>query len=369
MDTRERIRHEESRARPRHAFFGAFEAWGARPEMKRSVRSQLLVFAVACLSTFAPGSANAHPLAPSLLELTEAEGGRWDVRWKTPSLRAPGVQIDPVLPVHCREFGDRRAEPGPSHIDFFWQVDCGEAGLTGSTLSVSGLDRSRTTALIRVVFADGSLAKGLVRADAPDFEVASGQGVALAYAALGVEHILLGPDHLLFVLGLLLLIHGGRRLVGAITFFTVGHSITLALAILDRVWVPQSLVEVAIAISLVVVALELAKGERMKDGVVQESWLRARPWIASFGFGLLHGLGFAGALRETGLPSGEIPLALFFFNVGIEVGQLVFIGAVWVIMRRLNQIAVSRSWLDWGAAYAIGALSVFWVIERSVGLF
>ncbi|MDP6979494.1 MAG: HupE/UreJ family protein [Myxococcota bacterium] len=330
-----------------------------------------LLFALATAAT-AP-TADAHPLAPSLLELREqaaSEGGEvgsFDVRWKTPSLRAPGVEIDPVLPAHCNERGERRAEPGPSHVEFFWQVNCGEAGLTGATLSVTGLDRSRTTALVRVVFADGKLAKGLVRADAPDFEVASGEGVAAAYALLGFEHILLGPDHLLFVLGLMLLIRGMRKLVGAITFFTVGHSITLALAILDWVRVPQSIVEVGIAISLVVVALELVKGDPAPG--MKESWLRLRPWLASFGFGLLHGLGFAGALRETGLPSGEIPLALFFFNVGIEIGQLVFIAAVWVVIRRLSQVAVSRAWVDWGAAYAIGTLSVFWVIERSVGLF
>ncbi len=334
--------------------------------IRRILVSTLLAF-VAC-STLMTSSAFAHALAPSLLEMTQGKGGVFDVRWKTPSLRAPGVDIEPRLPSHCREFGERRAEPGSTYVEFFWQVDCGEAGLEGHSLSVTGLDRSRTTALIRVVYADGSLAKGLIRADDPEFEVVSGGSVAVAYAALGVEHILLGPDHLLFVLGLMLLIRGARKLVGAITFFTVGHSITLALAILDWVRVPQSIVEVGIAISLVIVALELVKGDAAEGA--KESWLRLRPWIASFGFGLLHGLGFAGALRETGLPSGEIPLALFFFNVGIEVGQLVFIGAVWLIVHRLAQIAAaSRTWIDWGAAYAIGVLSVFWVIERSVGLF
>jgi len=302
--------------------------------IRRHPHRYRLAFPIACLGallSFAAPSL-AHPLAPSLLELTAGEAGVFDVRWKTPSLRAPGADVDPILPGHCSAIGERRAEPGPSHVEFFWQVDCGEAGLEGQTLSVSGLDRSRTTALVRVVFADGTLAKGLVRADAPNFEVASGEGVALAYSLLGFEHILLGPDHLLFVLGLMLLIHGARRLVGAISFFTVGHSITLALAILDQVRVPQSIVEVGIAISLVVVALELVKAE---TGERELSWLRVRPWVVSFGFGLLHGLGFAGALRETGLPSGEIPLALFFFNVGIEVGQLFFIAVVWLGVQRL----------------------------------
>ncbi len=312
----------------------------------------------------ASGSARAHPLAPSLLELREQGEGVFAVRWKTPSLRAPGVEIEPVLPAHCRETSERVGEAGPSHVEFRWQVDCGEEGLEGATLGVTGLDRSRMTALVRVVFADARLAKGLVRADAPELRVEVGAGVARNYLLLGFEHILLGPDHLLFVLGLMLLIVGTRKLVGAISSFTLGHSITLAVAILDWIRVPQQIVEVGIAISLVMVALELVRRDPDKL-----SWLRARPWVAAFGFGLLHGLGFAGALREAGLPMEEIPLALLFFNVGIEVGQLAFIAAMVVIIRTLVRASIERQWLEWGSAYAIGSLAVFWVIERSAALF
>ena len=308
--------------------------------------------------------AHAHPLSPSLLELREEGGGAYAVRWKTPSTRAPGVEIEPVLPAECREIEERSAQVASNYVEFHWRVFCGDAGLHGKTLGVSGLDRSRTTALIRVLFEDGRMAKGLVRTDAPEFQVVVGEGLAFNYLALGFEHILLGPDHLLFVLGLLLLIAGARRLVGAITSFTLGHSLTLAIAVLDGIRVSQRLVEVGIAISLVIVALELVRSDASSV-----SLLRARPWLAAFGFGLLHGLGFAGALREAGLPADEVPYALLFFNVGIEAGQLVFIALMIGAILLLQEKWVPRARLERIAAYAIGSLAVFWVIERSAGLF
>ncbi|MBW2291499.1 MAG: HupE/UreJ family protein [Deltaproteobacteria bacterium] len=309
-------------------------------------------------------TAQSHPLAPSLLEMREEAGGVYSVRWKTPSRRAAGVEIDPVLPAECRELEERSAQVAANYVEFHWRVSCGVDGVTGKTLAVSGLDRSRTTALIRVLFEDGRMAKGLVRSDAPEFQVVIGDGVAANYLRLGFEHILLGPDHLLFVLGLLLLIAGVRRLAGAITSFTLGHSLTLALAVLDGVHVSQQLVEVGIAISLVVVALELTRN----DGT-SASLLRSRPWLAAFGFGLLHGLGFAAALREAGLPADEVPFALLFFNVGIEVGQLAFIAVMIGLIALLQKRLMQRVWLERVSAYTIGSLAVFWVVERGAGLF
>lgn len=311
-----------------------------------------------------PSPVTAHPLAPSLLELTEGEVGVFDVRWKTPSLRAPGVEIEPMLPSRCVAQNEKRPEVGASYIELFWQVDCGTEGLNGAVLSVVGLERSRTTALVRVVFRDGQIAKALVRADAPEFTVAAGEGSAQSYLALGFEHILLGPDHLLFVLGLLLLIVGARKLFGAVTSFTIGHSLTLGFAIMNWIRIPQQVVEVGIAISLVMVALELVRRDQEKVTL-----LRSRPWLAAFGFGLLHGLGFAGALREAGLPVDEIPIALLFFNLGIEAGQLVFIILAIGAIALLAKASVRRDWLERVSAYAIGSLAVFWIIERSGALF
>ncbi len=295
--------------------------------------------------------------------MREESGGVFAVRWKTPSLRAPGVELNPVLPERCRAVDEKSAQAAANYVEMLWRVDCTD-GIDGATLAVSGLDRSGTSALIRVVFADGRIAKGLVRADSPEFRVAIGQGVARNYLGLGFDHILRGPDHLLFVLGLLLLIVGTRKLVGAITSFTVGHSLTLGLAVVGWVFVPQQIVEVGIAMSLVVVALELTRRDE-----VAGSLLRDRPWVASFGFGLLHGLGFAGALREAGLPAEDIPFALLFFNVGIEAGQLAFIGAIIVVIALLAKVRVPRGWIEQPSAYAIGSLAVFWVIERSAVLF
>ena len=167
----------------------------------------------------------------------------------------------------------------------------------------------------------------------------------------------------MFVLGLLLLIVGRRKLIGAVTSFTLGHSVTLGLAVFDLIRVPQQIVEVAIAITLVMVALELVR----KD-VHAKSLLRSRPWLAAFGFGLLHGLGFAGALREAGLPGDEIPVALLFFNVGIEVGQLAFIAVAFVVIAWTQKAVVERFWIDRVGAYGIGSLAVFWVLERSATL-
>ena len=326
-------------------------------------RVQLLHGGVALFAMWIAAAAGAHPLAPSLLELREESSGAFAVRFKTPSLRAPGVELEPVLPPHCVPIEPRTAKVEPNHVELHWRITCSGAGLDGTTLSVTGLDRSRTTALIRVVFADGRMAKGLIRADAPAFVVNVGQGIAWNYLSLGFEHILLGPDHLLFVLGLLLLIVGRRKLIGAVTSFTLGHSVTLGLAVFDLIRVPQQIVEVAIAITLVMIALELVR----KD-VHAKSLLRSRPWLAAFGFGLLHGLGFAGALREAGLPGDEIPLALLFFNVGIEVGQLAFIAVAFVVIAWTQKAVVERFWIDRVGAYGIGSLAVFWVLERSATL-
>ncbi len=326
------------------------------------VRSLIATLIAIMCCGFASNSL-AHPLAPSLLEMREESGGNFAVRFKTPSLRAPGVELEPVLPRHCEAIEDRSVTVEPNHIELHWRVACGAEGLLGAQLSVTGLERSRTTALIRVLLLDGSLMKGLVRADASAFEVRGGDSVAGNYLFLGFEHILLGPDHLLFVLGLLLLIVGLRKLVGAITSFTIGHSLTLAAAMLDLIRIPQQIVEIGIAISLLMVAVELAR----RDAEAQ-SLLRSRPWMVSFGFGLLHGLGFAGALREAGLPVEEIPFALLFFNLGIEAGQLAFIAVSFGLIAWLQKKVVERSWIDLVSAYAIGSLAVYWVLERSANL-
>ena len=189
---------------------------------------------------------------------------------------------------------------------------------------------------------------------------------------LGIEHILLGIDHLLFVLALLLLVNGVGRLVATVTAFTVAHSITLGAATLGFVHVPSAPVEAIIALSILFLASELARRRAAAGGVRDEAAnLTARfPWIVAFSFGLLHGFGFAGALSEVGVPEQAVPLALLFFNVGVELGQLLFIAAVfgfaWLV--RLTAVRVPAIWQR-AVAYGIGSVAAFWVVERTMGVF
>ena len=186
--------------------------------------------------------------------------------------------------------------------------------------------------------------------------------IAWAYTVLGVEHILGGIDHLLFVLALLLIVRGGKRIVVTITAFTVAHSITLVSASLGLVAVPGPPVEAIIALSIIFVASEVVHGLQGKAGLTARA-----PWIVAFSFGLLHGFGFAGALAEVGLPQVDIPIALLMFNVGVEIGQLLFVAACLLIAGIANRVFPrSLAWVSPLAAYAIGTVATFWTIERVV---
>jgi hydrogenase/urease accessory protein HupE len=243
-----------------------------------------------------------------------------------------------------------------------WAVDCGRGGLAGAEIGVEGLEAVRSDVLLRVTRADGSEVRAVLRAEAPVFRLPRSQrplDVAAGYLALGIEHLLTGADHLVFLLGLMLLVRERRRLLATVTAFTLGHSVTLSLAALGFVHIPSAPAEAAIALSILVLAVELA---RERPGA-----LSRRPWAMAAAFGLLHGLGFAGALAEVGLPAREIPLALLSFNTGIEVAQIAFLGAVSVLL--LVWRPVGRRLPAWSAlvpVYGIGSLAVYWVLERVV---
>ena len=246
-----------------------------------------------------------------------------------------------------------------------WTVSC-PGGLTGGTIAIDGLAATLTDVLVRLERLDGTTQTELLAPKKPSFEVAAVQGwfgVAETYLRLGVEHILLGIDHLLFVLALLILVEGRRRLIGTVTAFTVAHSLTLAAATLGLVHVPQGPVEAVIALSIVFVAGEIVHAHQGRPGVSQRS-----PWLVAFIFGLLHGFGFAGALTEIGLPEQSIPLALLFFNVGVEVGQLLFIAAILLLVAIGGRVPIPRPAWAWKVpAYCIGTIAAFWTIERVVG--
>jgi hydrogenase/urease accessory protein HupE len=286
--------------------------------------------------------ARAHPLAPALLQLEEDSSGRVEVLWKRSSLSVPGSRIEPLLR---------------------WTIDCGEAGLIGRTVRVDGLGPARIDTLVRITLADGRILQRVLRRGEPEMVVparASRWDVFVDYMRIGFEHILTGADHLLFVFGLFLLCASLRRLVQTVTSFTVGHSATLSLAALGYTQLPAGPIEVLIAVSVLVLAVELARDPS------KPSWMRRFPWPMALLFGLLHGMGFAGALREVGLPQGEIPMALFSFNVGIEIGQLAFVLALLALAPLVSRIPIPMP--RRAAVYAMGSLAAFWLFERGAAI-
>jgi len=310
----------------------------------------------------AAAPAAAHPLAPALLELREIGAEAVAVTWKQPALRALGSDLRPVLPAGCEGIGRPEVVREGTAMLSTWRVRC-PGGLTGRTIGVEGIAGSGADVLLRVELASGASSRSVLTAEAPSFEVPgdpSPFGVLSGYGTLGVEHILFGWDHLLFVLGLVLLVGPGRALLWTITAFTLGHSVTLALASLGLVRVPQAPIEALIALSIYVLAIEV-----VRDGMGHRTVLKRAPWAVAAGFGLLHGLGFAGALAEVGLPQGEIPLALLSFNIGIELGQLAFVALALGVLAGLTWVPVP--WPVWSRqlpAYGIGTLGVYWLLER-----
>lgn len=314
--------------------------------------------------------AAAHPLAPALLQLSEAADGQVELLWRASVLQAVGVR--PELPAGCRREGEplvTRDERGAETTR--WTLHC-DGGLVGQRVFVPQLERAGINVILRIERADGSVQKTLLDAAHPAYTVpplTEAPPVFPSYLQLGVEHLLFGFDHVLFVAGLVLLVRGPRRLLLTVTAFTLGHSLTLSLAVLGFVRVNPGLTELGIALSLLLLACDLAR-DLVRDPQRSPSWLARWPATMAVAFGLLHGLGFAGALAEIGLPPQEIPLALFAFNLGIELGQLLLVGlllALGLLWRRLPSV-------QWpGVArllpiYLIGTLAAYWCLERTVGL-
>jgi hydrogenase/urease accessory protein HupE len=296
-----------------------------------------------------------------LLVLHEDSAGAVDVTWKIPSLRVLGAELRAVLPPECPAVTPATISEDGESLTSTWRIDCGASGLVGSRVAIEGLGPAKTDALLRLELADGRAIDTVLRPREPELVVPAHEGwLASRYLELGIEHILTGYDHLLFVFGLLLLATGTRALLATVTAFTLGHSVTLTLAVLDVAHVPSAPVEVLIAFSIFVLATELA---RRADATL----MRRRPWLMALGFGFLHGLGFAGTLRAVGLPAEAIPLALLGFNVGIELGQLAFVVGILAVMR-LTRPLLQRTptWAEALPVYAMGSLAACWMIQRSL---
>jgi hypothetical protein len=321
------------------------------------------------LAVIAPG-VFAHEVRPAYLELRQVEPDTYDVLWKVPgrgeTLRL-GVYVD--LPAGCTKVTEPRASMINSAVTERWTVRCA-GGLSGGTIHIAGLRATMTDALARLERLDGTTQVMRLTPSTPSFVVAApagAMGVARTYTVLGVEHILSGIDHLLFVLALILITCGGWKLFQAVTAFTVSHSVTLSLAALGYVLVPQPPVEAVIALSIVFVAAEIVRGRQGHRGITARA-----PWIVALTFGLMHGLGFAGGLSEAGLPDGHIPTALLFFSIGVETGHFLFVGVVLSLIAlgrrvasRLTPLGHPQSaWIRLLPPYAIGSVAMFWVIQR-----
>lgn len=310
------------------------------------------------------GAARAHPLAPALLELSQTGVSDYALLWRSPLTRAAGREPQPSLPEGCRRLGELRIEDDAVARSQRWALHCA-APLAGQTLRIEGLAGSGINVIVRYQPLQGPGLQKLLSEREPAWTLPAASAppsVFASYLRLGVEHLLGGYDHLCFVIALVLLLRRSRPLLLAVTAFTVGHSLTLSLAVLGLVRINPGFTEFAIALSILLLALELLRPDSAGPGPVQR-W----PWALAAGFGLLHGLGFAGALVEIGLPAGEVPLALLAFNLGIELGQLLVVagllalGLAWRQMPTILSAGLERAL----PAYLIGSLAAYWCLERA----
>jgi hypothetical protein len=414
----------ENRANKVRSFARSVISVSSCSKFVKGLRPLLLAWCVA----FVP-SVTAHEVRPAFLELTERAPGEFDVLWKVPASGGPllageesphetgarvagdpdatatmpcgcpaptaaqlsrGVLlIHPSLPQHAVVVGLPRVERIFGAEIRRWTISTGAKGLAGWNVEVHGLPSTMVDVLVRLEFKDGRVVSRMLRPDAPSFVFSKETAgpAAGGYFALGVEHILFGIDHLLFVLALVLVVRGVGLLVKTITAFTVAHSLTLAFATVGLVKVPSAPVEAVIALSIVFVASEIL---RIRSAAVCAApaaaaptvstrcgWvsdhnggpsLTARwPWLVAGSFGLLHGFGFAGALSQVGLPAHDIPLALLFFNLGVEAGQLAFVVVALGFIALLRRVRLP-DWAPILPPYAIGGVAMFWVIERTVAI-
>jgi HupE / UreJ protein len=300
----------------------------------------------------------AHEVRPAYLEVVESSPGEFAVTWKVPAIQDGILAVTPDVGSGCAQIGERRTQPAPGALITRWQVRC-QAEL-GEGIEIVGLDRTLTSAFVRVRWLDGRELETIANGARPVVSLASNTPAAAAYLRLGIEHIIGGIDHLAFIVGLVLIVAGWRRLILTLTAFTVAHSLTLGAAALGMVGLPQRPVEVLIAFSIAVVAREAFFVARGTGGFTARA-----PWIVAFGFGLLHGFGFAGALGEIGLPHDAKILALVLFNVGVEVGQILAVLVLVPLLALVRRyLQTQRSWIEASASVALGAIAVYWVCER-----
>lgn len=330
-----------------------------------------LIISVAVLIAGATGFAQAHALEPGYLDVRQQTENTWRVFWRKPDVKGQPMAIDAQLPEICTPVSGPRPNSDGQAWVVTWIASCA-GDLAGTHITILGLEAQNTDVLLRMQRLEKKpetfrLTPGEPAVVIPDQP--STFRVIISYAQLGFEHILEGWDHLLFVFALLFLVRNPWRLFGAITSFTVAHSITLALATLGVLRIPGPPVEAVIALSIIFLASEILHSKR---GQLRLS--ERYPWVVCFLFGLLHGLGFAGALTEIGLPQQDIIAALLAFNVGVEAGQIAFVFAIIAVVTVLRRIPLLHfgDRFQSGAAsvaimgYAIGGMATYWLVERVI---
>jgi hypothetical protein len=324
----------------------------------------LLLLAI-MLATAMP--ATAHEVRPAFLRIQQLDTSTYDILWKTPAQGDLRLALNVILPSECRDVARPRTTLVNAAVIQRWRSDCA-GGLPGKKIVIEHLQTSLTDVILRFEPLAATPKTLRMNGAEPQVVIPSQQSftrVAETYFRLGVEHILFGFDHLLFVLCLLILVGDFKRLIGAITAFTLAHSLTLAGTTLGWLQLASAPVEACIALSIAFIAAEIIQARQGRSGAIQR-W----PWLASFAFGLLHGFGFAGALREIGLPDDAVPLALTFFNVGVEAGQLIFIVVVLTLRFGWRKFAPQPPAWAWRVApYVAGSMACYWFIERTADIF
>ncbi len=311
-------------------------------------------------------TAFADEIRPAFLEFTQQNETSYKILWKKPfrDEAKSSLKLEPLFPKTAKVIGVKKIDKTNSAILESYVIEEADA-LIGKAITIQGLEATSSDVLVRIHYSDGETEFIRVLPESPSFTLTHKSGfynMASTYFVLGVEHILEGYDHLLFVLALLLLVTNIRMLIWTITAFTVAHTITLMLASLDVIHLSSSAVEAIIALSIVFIAAEVVYAMRGREHITKKY-----PWIIAFGFGLIHGLGFAEALKEIGLPQVEIVPSLIFFNIGVEVGQLLFVSAILLFVWIFKSLIKKHLYVyEMGIAYTIGIIATFWFLERVV---
>jgi hydrogenase/urease accessory protein HupE len=323
---------------------------------------------IACVLMLVTAVATAHEVRPALLKVTEVSDNTYLVHWKVPALGQKRMAIDPVFAQNVRVVDEKIDGYAKGASVRTWNVTA-VGGLADTDIAFANLPSTMIDVLVQITFLDGRYYTGLVRPSAPVFHIPARDAkprVFVNYLSLGVEHILLGWDHLLFVLGMVLLVTNYRRLFWAVTGFTAAHSITLVLSTLEVIRVPGPPVEALIALSIVFLAVEVSRYQRTEVETLAIKY----PGLVSMCIGLIHGLGFAGALSEYGLPAHARFVSLLSFNLGVEAGQILFITGLLglaVAGKRLKVPYLAHA-TAMTAAF-IGICGSFWLVQRVVGFF